>query len=136
MALNEDQARAYLESETQWNAEPALSTAQQDDLVNLAETSTGSGEFTYRTLATSVFLGLRRKRVIAVETYKDGEDKIFEHLDRLLKEWEWAAPADMLGLPIPQIFAGGVSRSDIETRQSDTDRPESVFSIGLHSNAS
>src|ERR1051325_303843 len=30
--------------------------------------------------------------------------------------------------PVPKVFAGGISRSDIEARRSDVDRPRSAFS--------
>jgi hypothetical protein len=34
--------------------------------------------------------------------------------------------------PVPKVFAGGVSRADIDTRNSDSDRPRSAFTTHLH----
>lgn len=132
MQLNATQAQAYLNSELQPDAEPALSTDQKTNLLSLAETSTGSGEYTYRTLATSVYLGFRWKRAIAVETHKGDEDKIFEHLDRMIKEWAWAADNSLTGNVAAGVFAGGISKADIDARNQDSDRVKSAFSTGLH----
>lgn len=35
--------------------------------------------------------------------------------------------------PSPRPYAGGISRSDMSSRNSDSDRPASAFSVGLHS---
>lgn len=35
--------------------------------------------------------------------------------------------------PIPRVFAGGISKADIDSRNADTDRPPSIFTVGLHS---
>ncbi|HEX2881004.1 MAG TPA: hypothetical protein VHO25_15840 [Polyangiaceae bacterium] len=35
--------------------------------------------------------------------------------------------------PTPRVFAGGVSKADIDTRNADTDRPKPAFTSDLHS---
>lgn len=35
--------------------------------------------------------------------------------------------------PVGGVFAGGISQSDIDSRNADSDRPASVFSTNLHS---
>ena len=35
--------------------------------------------------------------------------------------------------PLGSVFAGGISQSDIDTRNADSDRPASVFTTNLHS---
>lgn len=34
--------------------------------------------------------------------------------------------------PVPRVFAGGISQSDIDARKADTDRPKSAFTADLH----
>lgn len=34
--------------------------------------------------------------------------------------------------PTPQVFAGGISKSDITSRRADTDTPSSAFTAALH----
>lgn len=35
--------------------------------------------------------------------------------------------------PVGDVFAGGISQADIDTRNADSDRPRSAFSADLHS---
>ena len=66
---------------------------------------------------------------------KTGEVQVWwsQQLDnyrKLLKQLE--AQLKLRSVPFP--FAGGISKSDIISRQSDTDRPEDAFSVGMQDN--
>jgi hypothetical protein len=34
--------------------------------------------------------------------------------------------------PVPRVFAGGISKADIDARNADADRPQSAFTTDLH----
>jgi hypothetical protein len=127
-------AEHYLASEVSWDSEPLLSDEQKDVLLTLADT--GSGIFTYRSLGAAIFLGWRWKRAIAVETYADDEDKIFDHINLMLKEWAWAADSSLGGKPVGGMFAGGISKTDKDARNQNTDRVSPAFNVGAHQESS
>lgn len=131
--LSAEAAEMYLESEIQWDAEPALTGNQQETLLSLADT--GGAVYTYRSLAGSIYLGWRWKRAKAVETYSSGEDKIFDHIEKMLEAWAWAAPEGSLsGKSAGSAFAGGISKADIKSREADPDRVGPVFTTDTHWN--
>lgn len=113
MTWDADSAELFLDSEIEWNTEPALSAEQQLFLLNAALVD---GEYTIESLGAAVYLGLSWKLKRAM-VYHDGniapgEYLIYNHLKEQLEKWAVYADGSM------SVTTGGLELFELEVGQN------------------
>jgi len=80
---------------------------------------------------------IRNKPHIRLKGGRDGEDlnydRLLEAITIRVRGAFGLPPLPPALCPLGDVFAGGISRSDADARNADSDRPRSVFTTDLHS---
>lgn len=74
---------------------------------------------------------------VRLEGGRDGTnlvvDRLLEAVTIRVRNALGLSPLPSRLYPLGGVYAGGISQSDIDTRNADSDRPVSTFTSGLHS---
>lgn len=133
-----------------WSYDPSLPTSRDKLRLLVQDTDTNDQLLTDEELdflltenASNIYrAGSEAARTIAIKLgsrpsvrlAKAGidADEQFEHYMRLSEKLASSSTSVSGSGFAPQIFAGGISVADIDSRRADTDRPTSGFTTDLH----
>ena len=127
LPTDKDKIRFYAEDtdpDDQLKSDEEIATLRTDIGANLFRVAA--------VLARSIALKVGRRPTITRLTAGIDADQQYQHWMQLAKELD--AKAGTIGATGSSsgIYAGGISKSDMETREEDEDRPAPAFTVGLH----
>ena len=122
MALDEEFAQTYIDSNTSPDAEPQFTEDEADALLEAAKAIDVNGvspggtgyvpTFTYDSLHAAIYLAWTWKLAKAVELHEQDEDEIWEHCKAMVEFWASRLAGTVVGGSVPQS-AGSISVANI-----------------------